>query len=217
MIFELTTGDFLFEPKGDDTFSKEEDHLAQMIELLGKFDRNFSMSGVESKRYFTKQGELRKIKQFRFWPIKSVLTEKYGFIPEEAAALSDFLTPMLVADPKNRASAAQCLEHPWLKRPSNYDTRMTPEAYTDFIAQLELKQIEIAERLENGDFVSDVESMVRYSDTDADVEDNSTLSDEASDCELEPKDKQEATEATEEIEYHENMRKQRERLLKNSL
>lgn len=28
---------------------------------------------------------------------------------------SDFLTRMLAYDPKKRASAAECLEHPWLK------------------------------------------------------------------------------------------------------
>mmetsp|Transcript_9653 Transcript_9653/g.18822 ORF Transcript_9653/g.18822 Transcript_9653/m.18822 type:complete len:621 (-) Transcript_9653:2329-4191(-) len=205
MIFELATGDFLFEPKGDQKLSKEEDHLAQMIELLGKFNRNFALSGLDSKKFFNKQGELRKIKQFRLWPVKSVLTEKYGFKAEEGEAFADFLLPMLVFEPTNRATAAQCMEHLWLSRPSNYDTRMSPEEYSELMGRLEQRQAELAERLQNGESISSVDSVRRYSDTDADVEDNSTLSDEASECGAEPEELQEAT------EYHENMRKQRER------
>ncbi|KDD71236.1 hypothetical protein H632_c5487p0, partial [Helicosporidium sp. ATCC 50920] len=39
MIFELVTGDFLFEPKAGRDFSRDEDHLAQMIELLDRIPR----------------------------------------------------------------------------------------------------------------------------------------------------------------------------------
>jgi serine/threonine-protein kinase SRPK3 len=212
MIFEIATGDFLFEPKGDDGISKEEDHLAQMIELLGKFNRIFALSGLDSKKYFNKKGELRKVKHFRHWPIKSVLTEKYGFVPEEAEAFANFLIPMLHFDPQERSTAAQCLEHPWLKRPSNYDTKLTPEAYAELMTNLELKQADLVERLHNGEPVSSVDSVRRYSDTDADVEDNSTLSEEVSDSEV-----QEPEEVKESTEYHENMRRQRERLLRNQI
>jgi serine/threonine-protein kinase SRPK3 len=217
MIFELATGDFLFEPKGDDTLSKEEDHLAQMIELLGKFSRNFALSGLDSKKFFTKKGELRRVKSFRYWPVKSVLSEKYGFLPEEATAFAAFLGPMLEADPQLRASAAKCLEHPWLKMPSNYDTKLTPEAYSELIADLELRQAHLVaditsdeKRLYNAEAVSSVDSVRRYSETDADVEDNnSTLTDDVSESGEEPEEILEAT------EYHDNMRRQRERLLKN--
>ena len=37
MIFEMLTGDFLFEPRKGPTFGKDDDHLAQMEELLKKF------------------------------------------------------------------------------------------------------------------------------------------------------------------------------------
>ena len=35
MAFELATGDFLFEPHPGASYSKDEDHLAHIIELLG--------------------------------------------------------------------------------------------------------------------------------------------------------------------------------------
>lgn len=39
MMFELLTGDFLFEPKSSEVHDKDDDHLAQMFELLQKFPK----------------------------------------------------------------------------------------------------------------------------------------------------------------------------------
>ena len=36
MAFELLTGDLLFDPRAGDGYSRDEDHLALMIELLGR-------------------------------------------------------------------------------------------------------------------------------------------------------------------------------------
>ena len=49
MLFELITGDFLFEPRRGDYFSKNDDHLAQIIELLGKIPKKFALSGRYSR------------------------------------------------------------------------------------------------------------------------------------------------------------------------
>lgn len=76
MIFELLTGDFLFEPRKGDTYSKNDDHLAQIMELLGKAPKKFAKSGRYSKKYFDKSGNLRRIKGLQYWPLKSVLMEK---------------------------------------------------------------------------------------------------------------------------------------------
>lgn len=39
VVFELVTGDFLFEPKSGPGWDRDEDHVALMIELLGKMPR----------------------------------------------------------------------------------------------------------------------------------------------------------------------------------
>jgi len=52
MMFEMLTGDFLFEPRKGPNFGKNDDHLAQMEELLGKFPKKFSLVGKDSKKYF---------------------------------------------------------------------------------------------------------------------------------------------------------------------
>ena len=52
MVFELLTGDFLFEPRKGYYYDKDDDHLAQMVELLGPMPKNFALSGKNSKRFF---------------------------------------------------------------------------------------------------------------------------------------------------------------------
>ena len=61
MIFELLTGDFLFEPRKGYYYDKDDDHLAQMIELMGPAPKSFSLCGKNSRRFFDKTGHLRKI------------------------------------------------------------------------------------------------------------------------------------------------------------
>jgi len=48
MLFELLTGDFLFEPRTGDEYDKDDDHLAQIMELLGDIDKEFALSGKHS-------------------------------------------------------------------------------------------------------------------------------------------------------------------------
>ena len=83
-IFEMVTGDFLFEPRKGSNYDKDDDHLAQMMELLGRMPKNLAMSGKHSKKYFDSRGNLRRIKDLRFWPVKKVLTDKYMIRDEEA-------------------------------------------------------------------------------------------------------------------------------------
>ena len=121
LIFELITGDYLFEPKNSDSFNKNDDHLAQIIELLGKMPKKFCTIGKNSKKYFNKDGNLIRIKNLQFWSLKNVLITKYKIKENEAKSLSDFLLPMLEYYPEKRASAKKMLSHYWLKMKDNYD------------------------------------------------------------------------------------------------
>ncbi|KAF2070313.1 hypothetical protein CYY_008366 [Polysphondylium violaceum] len=115
MAFELATGDHLFKPKSGKNYDKSDDHLALMIELLGKFPRYMSTAGSKSKLYFTAKGELKHIRDLsEQWPLFNVLYEKYKFNLEEAKEFESFLLPMLQYSPEKRATAKDCLKHPWL-------------------------------------------------------------------------------------------------------
>uniref|UniRef100_A0A8P4KRX3 non-specific serine/threonine protein kinase n=1 Tax=Dicentrarchus labrax TaxID=13489 RepID=A0A8P4KRX3_DICLA len=114
MAFELVTGDSLFEPKVGESISLEEDHIAQIMELLGKIPPPVALSGKYSAEYFSRRGDLRRVGPLRLWSLYDVLVEKYHFLLEEASGFSDFLLRMLDYHPERRATAAQCLRHPWL-------------------------------------------------------------------------------------------------------
>lgn len=114
MAFELATGDYLFEPHSGDGYSRDEDHLAHIIELLGPIPRHIALAGKYSREFFNRRGELRNILKLKPWGLFEVLVEKYEWDPEEAQGFSDFLVPMLEFDPEKRVTAGVALQHPWL-------------------------------------------------------------------------------------------------------
>jgi len=58
---------------------KNDDHLAQIQELLGKMPYSLTQSGKFATNFFNRKGELRYIKNLKFWPLKDVFMEKYKF------------------------------------------------------------------------------------------------------------------------------------------
>lgn len=115
MFFELLTGDYLFDPAAGSKYNKDDDHIAQVIELLGDFPKSLAFSGKYSADIFTRRGELRHIHKLRFWPLIKVLQEKYLMPEEDAEKLDAFLMPMLRLHPEQRASAAESLRDRWLE------------------------------------------------------------------------------------------------------
>ncbi|CAF2422697.1 unnamed protein product [Rotaria sp. Silwood2] len=114
MAFELATGDYLFEPHSGEDYSRDEDHIAHIIELLGPIPIEIAHSGRYSREFFNKRGQLRNIKQLKPWDLFHVLTEKYKWPPYEAIEFTHFLEPMLHYDVNLRATAAECLMNPWI-------------------------------------------------------------------------------------------------------
>uniref|UniRef100_A0A6P4EN34 non-specific serine/threonine protein kinase n=1 Tax=Drosophila rhopaloa TaxID=1041015 RepID=A0A6P4EN34_DRORH len=116
LAFELATGDYLFDPHAGESYSRDEDHLAHIVELLGSIPQSVILRGKHGLKYFTSYGSLRNITKLKPWSLKNVLVEKYDWDPVEAKKFSDFLLPMLEYNPVIRASAAECLQHPWLEQ-----------------------------------------------------------------------------------------------------
>lgn len=114
LIFELITGDFLFEPNEAHSYTKDDDHIAQIIELLGEFPDYLMNNGKLARNFFNSRRQLRNISKLKMWPLKDVLVEKYKFNQDEAAEIADFLLPMLELDPRKRADAGGLVNHPWL-------------------------------------------------------------------------------------------------------
>lgn len=153
MVFELLTGDLLFNPRAGENYERDEDHLALMIELLGafidayiywtgwmggtdltcvaasltyplyaphhhtatgKYPKKLCTGGKRSRDFFNRKGELKHIQGLKFWGLEDVLAEKYRLARPDAAAAAAFLLPILDFDAQRRATAQDCLAHPWL-------------------------------------------------------------------------------------------------------
>ncbi|KAJ7944045.1 Kinase family protein [Quillaja saponaria] len=112
--FELATGDMMFTPKAGQGFSEDEDHLALMMELLGKMPRKVAIGGARSKDYFDRHGDLKRIRRLKFWPLDKLLVDKYNFSENDAREFAEFLSPLLDFSPEKRPTAQQSLQHPWL-------------------------------------------------------------------------------------------------------
>jgi serine/threonine-protein kinase SRPK3 len=115
MTFELITGDYLFDPQSGTKYGKDDDHIAQIIELLGTFPKSLCMSGKWSQEIFNRKGELRNIHRLRHWALPDVLHEKYHFGKEESKEIASFLLPMLELLPVDRANAGGMASHEFLK------------------------------------------------------------------------------------------------------
>jgi len=156
LIFELVTGDYLFDPKPGKNYSRDEDHLAQIMELLGPMPSSVALKGKHASKYFTSKGELRKIKTLKFWGLASVLYEKYKLDKEEAESLSSFLIPMLQYVPGERLTAQQLLQHPWLKQRSG---GKRANQYTDPITSEMIEMNRILQNIDLSD-LSNVSSLL---------------------------------------------------------
>mmetsp|Transcript_11901 Transcript_11901/g.19453 ORF Transcript_11901/g.19453 Transcript_11901/m.19453 type:complete len:551 (-) Transcript_11901:282-1934(-) len=121
IVFEFITGDYLFDPQEDKygKHSRDEDHLALMIELLGKMPKKMYQQGKNSRNFFNRKGELRIIKKLDFWGLEDILLEKYKFAPEDAKEVTEFLLPMLQFNSKNRITAQEALKSSWLEDVAN--------------------------------------------------------------------------------------------------
>ncbi|KAJ3736881.1 CMGC/SRPK protein kinase [Lentinula guzmanii] len=115
VVFELLTGEYLFDPQAQGgLFTKDDDHMAQIIELLGDYPLECKMGGKYSRDLFDHTGSLRYIKSLKPWPLKRVMIEKYFYSDSDSQILCAFLQPMLMTDMKKRVHARDMIDHEWL-------------------------------------------------------------------------------------------------------
>ncbi|KAL4388302.1 hypothetical protein GQ457_09G009590 [Hibiscus cannabinus] len=125
--FELATGDMMFAPKSAQGYSEDEDHLALMMELLGKMPKKIAIGGARSKVYFDRHGDLKRIRRLKIRPLDRYLMDKYKFSENDAREFARFLCPLLDFAPEKRPTAQQCLQHPWLNLGSSQPKEMNAQ------------------------------------------------------------------------------------------
>jgi len=136
ICFECLAGDYMFNPKeteeyclsssGSETSSVDDDidveHVALMVEMLGKFPRSMTKSGL-GRKYFNCKGLLKGMGQSKHVPIQKILHEDFDIDPGVALEVQEFLTPLLMYNPTRRATAEQVLASPFLNMPTKKEEK----------------------------------------------------------------------------------------------
>ncbi|GAB5371403.1 hypothetical protein AAMO2058_001577000 [Amorphochlora amoebiformis] len=117
IIFEMLTGDYLFDPDEETRgVSRDEHHLQLMIELLGELPKEWVKDRKYSHEFFTYDGHLRNAKVMGHWGLKLILNKRYRIPEADAVATATFLENLLRYNPKDRWSTSDLLCSDWLSR-----------------------------------------------------------------------------------------------------
>lgn len=117
LVFELVTGDYLFDPRSTKSYTRDEDHLAQMVELLEEWPPvEYLQETSRWSEYFDHScTRFRRISKLKMWSLEKVLKEEYGMPVEEAADLGRFLRCGLQYRPADRIDAGSLASHGWVR------------------------------------------------------------------------------------------------------
>jgi serine/threonine protein kinase len=116
VAFELVTGFTLFTPKAEPV-NKDLQHLYLIEKQLGPIPLVMKKQAPRSEFLFdsARKYHIKNIEPFESVTLKHRLVEQFQIEESDADELVSFLNICLVYNPKNRASIAELLEHPWLK------------------------------------------------------------------------------------------------------
>ncbi len=117
VIFELLTGDLLFDPGKDKNISRDQYHLQIIQSISGKYSKNFLGRCENRSFYFQKNNKLKcfdNIESINL--LDDILINKYNLKKEEIEDLSDLLMKMLNSDPNKRISIKECIKHKWFSQ-----------------------------------------------------------------------------------------------------
>lgn len=116
-VFELLTGDLLFQPVPDNShrnrWNKDHDMVAQHIDVLGPYPAELIKAGADSWRHFDDEGNLSVLRS-RSRPLLEMLTIAYRMPQDQAIDFCRFLGRMLELDQDKRATVEELLNDPWL-------------------------------------------------------------------------------------------------------
>jgi len=114
LVFDMATTDVLFDPKRDPRgkYSRDDDHVAQMVELIGVpppqvlKDHELAAFHGKVKPFFKLDfvdNPMRRIPLLKPWNIVSVLKDKYDFSDARSAVVSKLMTSVLTWNPDDRS------------------------------------------------------------------------------------------------------------------
>ena len=119
LIFEMVTTDTLFQPKSSATWTKDDDHVAQIVELMGPpsaamIEAHLDNASAGHLRAIFKEtfarplgsdasSPLRRIKNLKPWPLKDVLMNKYHMSDFDSSIVVDLMSYALRWSTRDRS------------------------------------------------------------------------------------------------------------------
>ena len=121
LAFELATSDYLFIPRDasdpEDLFTKEEDHLALITELIGPLPTGLLKRGHWRKYYKSTANTDRfiHISDLDYKSLNTMLVKDYRWEADTADEFSSWLLPMLQPYPEDRVTALESSCHSFIQ------------------------------------------------------------------------------------------------------
>lgn len=110
VFFKQLTGENLFHPRKGKNYRKDDDHLAQIIEVTGGIPLYYINASPKNKKYFDSNGKLRKINTQKHVDQEEMLIQKYQVKPNFSKNFVRMIRPMLNVMIKDRQSAKKLLK-----------------------------------------------------------------------------------------------------------
>ena len=117
ILYELFTGDNLFSIDFTDDYNERDRlYLAEMIKVIGSIPRSLTKKCEFAEHLFDDSGNILDIQidPEECQSVKELLQNNYEIEDNIASDIDNFLSSILVYDPKKRSSAIQLLNHDWL-------------------------------------------------------------------------------------------------------
>lgn len=103
-IFEILTGEILFDPQKDKHYDRDFYHLKLINELCGEFSKDFLKKTKNYKTYFDSNYKLKFTKDLEF---KNKIDKKLeGKVP---SLIIKMIKDMLIIDPNKRITISECI------------------------------------------------------------------------------------------------------------
>lgn len=113
VIFELLTGNLLFDPKKSKHFSRCKNHLLDIVEIFGHFDKNYVKKCKHKSKFFNHKNEISNCPEIDYTNLSEYLGE-YEIEDDICTKTSEFMKHLFNYNINERYSASQLLELDWM-------------------------------------------------------------------------------------------------------